>query len=75
MAIEEFDVILKDEGEFIDVIFQSEKAKTIVKNDKILKLLISEENDRVWFSIVNDHPSGENITEYCKGHDLKTIEF
>jgi len=33
------DVFLKDEGEFVTIGFQTEKAKTVLKNDNVLSKL------------------------------------
>lgn len=62
-----FDVILKDEGSFINVGFESEKAKEI--GNKVYDL-----NDDI-FTIKNNAKSIANIIKMCNDNDLTYIEF
>jgi hypothetical protein len=64
------DIFLKDEGEFVTIGFQTEKAKAVLKNDNVLSKLQYSIGEGILPKI--DFPiSGlEMIKKFLKANDL-----
>lgn len=67
------DVYLKDEGEFLTVVFQSNKAKEAIKKQPQEVINETYGNDLLKLDV--DLSAKKSIIAWCTSHNLTTEEF